>query len=495
MIVRQSFWTTLIKFSGVALGYINLLWLFPAFLQTEEIGLLRVLFSFSSFVAALVPLGSQKATIRFYPYYERLPEKQDFFSSLLLITFFGYLIFFLFFFFGEGVIVSFFEDNSPLFLHYVEWGLPFVFLLAYFRVFDHFSRSILHVTFPNFLRDILIRLFIAFLVPLYAWGFIEQGSLVAIYALLFIIPVIVLVIFLDRKGIRPFLGDPFKLRAQGAIRPILSFGVFAMLTNLGAIMVKNVDMLMISGLLGLEEAGIYSIAFYIGLVSEIPRRSIAQTTTPVLSRAFKKAEWEKIAFLYKNTALHYTLAGGLILIGIWASVDDLFRVIPNGERFAEGKFVILAIGLGKMTDMIAGINGKIIMISRKYRVNLWFTLTLAVLVVVLNYIFINLFGLLGAAIASALSLALFNLLKTVYVYWKFKLHPFSWKILKLFLILCLSYFIGLLIEDLGHPLINIGTRSFLILIVFFPLIYFLKISKEINDLIHKTLKKWPLSRR
>ena len=47
-ILKQSFWSTIVIYFGVLLGFINSIILFPKFLSTEQIGLIRQIISMSS---------------------------------------------------------------------------------------------------------------------------------------------------------------------------------------------------------------------------------------------------------------------------------------------------------------------------------------------------------------------------------------------------------------------------------------------------------------
>jgi O-antigen/teichoic acid export membrane protein len=108
-------------------------------------------------------------------------------------------------------------------------------------------------------------------------------------------------------------------------------------------------------------------------------------------------------------------------------MDEIFEIIPNGERYKSGKIVILLLGLAKLFDMLTSINEYIIAYSKHFRYNLYFLLVLAVVNVVANLTLIPQFELAGAALATLLSVVLFNIFKTYFVYAKFKIHPFQRK--------------------------------------------------------------------
>ncbi|MEO1256010.1 MAG: hypothetical protein AAFY41_14160, partial [Bacteroidota bacterium] len=61
----------------------------------------------------------------------------------------------------------------------------------------------------------------------------------------------------------------------------------------------------------------------------------------------------------------------------------------------------------------------------------------------------------------------------------------------------LLVFIGVLVGSLAyfididiHPVLMIGIRSIVTSVIFIPLIYYFKISEDINKLIHSTFKRF-----
>ena len=57
---------------------------------------------------------------------------------------------------------------------------------------------------------------------------------------------------------------------------------------------------MVTSFLGLSDTGIYTTAFYIGMIIEIPRRAISQISVPFISENIKKKNFSKIEKNYKR---------------------------------------------------------------------------------------------------------------------------------------------------------------------------------------------------
>jgi O-antigen/teichoic acid export membrane protein len=85
-----------------------------------------------------------------------------------------------------------------------------------------------------------------------------------------------------------------------------------------------------------------------------------------------------------------------------------------------------------MVDMVGGLNGTIFSTSRKFKYDLFFSIFLSFTVFGLNYIWIPKYGIGGAAASTGLALIVYNLGRIWYVYYAFKIHPFTKKLFYIF---------------------------------------------------------------
>jgi O-antigen/teichoic acid export membrane protein len=258
----------------------------------------------------------------------------------------------------------------------------------------------------------------------------------------------------------------------------------------GTQIVLQIDSIMVSGQLGLEATGIYTIAFFIGIVIEMPRRSIAQISSALIAQAFEKEDIPAVNKLYKQTAINQMIIGSLLLIGIWANLENLYSFIPNGQLYISGINVVLFIGLGKLSDMAFGTNGEIIVMSKHYKFNVIAVAILAFLTIGLNLILIPKYGIEGAAIASFLAMLIFNISKFLFVWIKFKIQPFSINTLKFLAIVGVVLFGNRLLPPLENVFFDILVRSIAITILFAILTLGLKVSVEVNGLFKKLITKF-----
>ena len=95
----------------------------------------------------------------------------------------------------------------------------------------------------------------------------------------------------------------------------------------------------------------------------------------------------------------------------------------------------------------------------------------------------------GAAIATLIVVTIFNTLKIILVFYKFKIHPFCIKsIWILFLILALHLmFVNVNLDF--HPFVSVSLKSILVGILYLGISYFLGFSNEVNQFLNRLLKK------
>jgi len=488
-IKKQSIQASVILIIGVLLGFILKLYVFPAYLKPSEIGLLTVLLDISNLIAAFVPLGGQPIFIKFLPKYIGHPDKA---SSLrrktYLLTAVGFVLFFVFFFIFKENLIDFYQQKSPLLSKYFLVIVPLVIARVLYLITTAYSKGSKKTVFPFFTQEILVRLLTIIGIVLYGYSVLNLNGLVAVYLGIYFLSGFLVFASIKKMGgweISKVATTLEKLETK----EILTFGAFSILTNVGTFIIRSIDSIMLASIKDLEAAGIYSIAFFIGLFVEIPRRAISQISRPFLADAFNKNKLGNVKDIYQKSALNQLVAGSIIFVGINASLQDLFLIMPNGDVFSVATNVVLLIGLAKLIDMSAGGTAVILSNSPHYKYNFISILILAPLGIATNLVLIPKLGISGAAWASLITISLVNLFRFIVIYWKFKLLPFTVNWLKAFVLLVVSLFIANELPMFANPYFSIVLKSGLLGIFMISMVYFFNISPDLKDLINQKIGK------
>jgi O-antigen/teichoic acid export membrane protein len=489
IIRRQSIKATIFSYLGVAIGYVNIIWILPYCLSTEQIGLLRVLVDAATVFAALAALGMINASQKFYPHFADDDKRhKGFLLASLIIPGIGFALFTVLFFGFRDMLLQPFVKNAPMLVTYSNWLVPLTAILILLTMFETQASNYFRIAIPKLLREILIRLMTAAIVLLFFYKILSFPQLVSAQVLIYGFAagfMIIYLFFIRKKNMEEGISMPEK----SEWKEILTYCLFIIIGGIGSMIAGKIDTVMVSSMLanGLSKNGVYTTALFIATIIEIPGRAIGAIAVPVISSALKENDIPKIGGLYKNSSTIQFTVGLFLFLAIWLNVDNIFGIMPHGAEFAAGKYTILFIGIAKLFDAVTSVNMTILLNSKYYRITLLLILVLGGLTICTNLILIPKFGLTGAAMATAFSILLYQVIATSYLYFKFKILPFSISTLKALgtglLVLAAISFIPLMVN---HYLDTV-LRSLLILILFGSLTWFLKTSEQIN---HTAVMAW-----
>lgn len=489
IVIRKSLLTTFFSYLGIIIGYLNILYFFPKFLSTSQIGLYRLILDIAILLAPFAQSGIMQGVIKFFPLYQQKEKQRDFSTFSLLFTFISILLFSLLYFLLKDWIIDLLFSNKSAEIEGFHTLILFLLItVSLIALFEGFERARLNIVLVNFLRDVYIRLLTAGSVFLYFYKILPFNGL--IYSLLFIYGSAALIL-LVKLAVNQQLSLRGRLSAfkPGELKSIVKYNLFMVISAGSSLVVGKIDSLMVSALEGFGANGIYTTLFYVAVVIEVPKRAIGQIAISLFSKAFAQKKLEEVKSLYAKTSLNQLILGLLIYIGIVTNLHNLFLFIPNGEDYAIGKWVVVIIGASRVIDMAAGANGELIVMSRYFSFNVIAIASLAVLTVLSNYLLIPVYGINGAALASLISMLCFNFVKMLFIYRKYKMQPFSWQTIVVLFIGLAGFAVGWAIPRLEHPFVDLLVRSVAVLIVYSGLVVSTGVSVDINTFLKQSISQ------
>ena len=182
----------------------------------------------------------------------------------------------------------------------------------------------------------------------------------------------------------------FDLLKASLLKQMLNYSSFNILVVLGNMLAQRVDMLLIVPLTKqFGEAAVFGFGFFISEAIDVPRKALGTISSPLISQSLKENNIAHVLEIYRKTALLQLISGAYLLIGVWVCADSLFDMMPqNGDVYRAGKNIILILGIARLIDMATGVNGEIITYSKYYRFNFVSLVVMAILNVVLNFVFV-----------------------------------------------------------------------------------------------------------
>lgn len=502
IVVRQSIKGTLMNYLGVAIGFVTTFFVMTKYLTQEEIGLTRVMADAALLLSGLAALGTNTSALRYYPYFkDKASRDHGFFGWTLIVPLVGFVIFTVLFFVFKDFIISKFSDESPLFVDYMYLVIPMAFFMMYMTVFETNANVLMRIVVPKMVREVGVRLFTLGDYILYITGVISLDGMVIGLCLAYLVATLLNIIYLLCLSKISFKIEPGHI-SKWLRRDFLYYTLFLTVAAVVGNIIPSINTFFISAKMGLAITGIYTIAAYMANLVEMPYRSLSAISRPIISQAMKDNDTQRATMMCKSVSMHQLIAGAFVFFMIWINIDLFFELLPNGEKYVDGKWVFFLLGLAKLVNSSLNISVTVLSYSKWYYLQLIFTAVLTISAIILNNKLIPILGMTGAAWSSIISFSIYYMLLLSLIIWKTKISPFSWKELVVIAVVIIMFVINwLAVEYISKSIIYFNdasivmkiveavVRTGIITIIGLTIIYYTNISKEINEIINKVFKQ------
>ena len=494
VIQRQGIKQTLITFFGIAIGAVNVLFIYPRFLLAEQWGFIQIILSASKIFLPFIMMGSMYMIVRFFPEFK--DEKNGHHGYLPFVLswiFVGFSIFLgLFIFFQEEIFsLSSKEADKQMVAQYGFYLLPILLFLAIGTTLTKYISNFQRIVVPAIFNDIFVKVGLPALCILLGFDIINFENLLQGIGWIYLIIVVALLIYTKNLG-QLYLKPDFSKLTKEKLKPIFIYSGYGLLGGLGTTIIPFIDTIMVGALIDFESSAIYTIPNFISNAIDAPRKALSSIAAPLIAESWKKNDLPHIKMLYQKTSLNQLIVGVLLFLLAWSCIDDIYNLIPAGpkkETYEAGKYVVLILGLSKVLDMATGVNSEIIGYSRYFRFNFYAILILTVFAIISNWLLIPIYGIEGAAMATFLSFGIFNLSKFLFLWFKLNLQPFSIKTIHVLLFGGLAYLAASQIPDSGWIIPNIILKCLVIGIIFGGSMLYFRVSEDISAMVEKFWKE------
>jgi O-antigen/teichoic acid export membrane protein len=492
IVKRQGIKLSIVTYVGVLFGMVNILIIYPACLSPEELGILNFTRETAVMLSVFVFLGTSSLVVKFFPRFESVDKNHNgFLFFLFALLGFGILVMTVSWFILKDRILEEYllKPNAELYIKFIPFILPFAILIAISSLLSYYISNFRRIVVPAIFNEFYYKIGIAILAVCYFHGLLSFDFLFWGLLIIYISILISLLIYLNDLGQLSLKPDS-RLLKKPLLKEMGEFSLFGFLATFGSVFTTEfLSVFLVGTLTNLTSTGIFTIANFIANFIDVPRRAISGIANPLLSEQWQKNKLEDIHDLYKKSALNQLIAGIWMLLAIWISIDALFELMPKGELYQSGKYVILVLGFSKLINMGTGLSDEVVGYSPFYRYNLLFSISTSVVHTLGNYFLIKEFGIIGAAFASVISQTILNTLKFFTIKFKTGMQPFSWSNLYVILIAISSFTAVSLIPASGYALIDIILKSGLFSILFGGQILYFHISPDVNSVTWHILKR------
>jgi len=177
-----------------------------------------------------------------------------------------------------------------------------------------------------------------------------------------------------------------------------------------------------------EQVGIYYVGLRVAVLLSLFLTAFSTIFAPIMAELHARHERERLGSLLKTvTRWGFSLCLPVFLL-LFLFSEEVMRLF--GPEFASGAVILQILALSQLFNVATGSVGWLLTMSGHPRFNLLNALLIFGLSLTLALLLIPRYGVLGAAIGSAASVSLVNLLRLVEVYALLGIHPYSLSYLK-----------------------------------------------------------------
>lgn len=460
------------------IGFISLLFIQPNLLKPDELGLTRIIVAAASLIATILPLGISGVTTRFFPFF-RNKEKghYGYFGFMLLFPVLGTLVCgFLIIAFKNTVINQYIEQSS-LFTQFYDLLLPFSVIISLNMILNAYCASLFKTAIISFFEGIFTRILFIVLMVVYYFRWIGLTQFVYLFMLIYLLQLLSMFIYIYSID-RPSLKVDLKFLQSVGLPRLLQFGIVLTVSNFSSIGLKHLDTLILGRYMSLDYVGIFAVSAYIAMIIEIPLTSLEKITHAKVAQGWANNDIDSIKKIYYQSIKYLLLAGGLLLIGIITNIHDLLKLLP--EVYQPGATVVIITSIGSFLNIATGVNTSILFTSEKYIYGTYLMIMLFILSLTLNIIFIPLYGIEGAAIATLIASGIYNTLKYLIIWKNFKMQPYDTSSLKILSVIAITFLLVYMLPGVSNnEFISITIRAIITCTIYIGSAHYLKLAPEL----------------
>jgi len=482
IVLKQSFKNTISTYVGFGVGAINTLFLYTNFLTDDYYGLVAFLLSAANIMMPFMAFGVHNAIVKYYSSFKTKTSINSFLTLMLFLPLVFIVPTMAIGFASYTTIGELLSMENTIAGDYVWHIFVLAIAMAYFEIFYSWSKVQMRTVFGNVMKEIFHRVCIMILLFSVYLNWLSVDQFILALVVVYVLRMVIMKLY--AYSIR----YP-RLRFQKIenLSSILKYSGLMIIAGSIAMLILDIDKFMIGLMLEhIEQVAYYSVAIFIATVIAVPQRAMHQIMLPLTAKYLNDNNSAALEDLYKRSSISLLAISGLIFLLIVLNINQLYEILP--KEFTGGLFVVLIVSLAKLFDNSLGNNNAILFNSEYYKMVLLFGVLLAVLAIILNFIFIPIYGIDGSAFATFLAVFIYNTVKLVFVRYKLHMQPFSWSSLKIVLLLIVFIALFFFWDFSFHPIINIVLKSILVGFIYVLLVYKLNISEDISEQIKKHLK-------
>lgn len=392
----------------------------------EKYGIFTLAIAFFSIFRIINLLGLTSGITRYAAYYKARKDKEKIkrvlHFSIILVLIFSFFLSFLLFLFSEYFSLKIFK-NSEL-VHVFKLLAPFLSFVCLIFIFNSFFIGLKRIEYVTFYDQILSNLLkLVLLVILYFYGLKLKGVVLSWT----IPPVIVTFIYLWIINKKNYL-KPINFKFKNIEKELIRFSVPIIFTSFLGIVMGKIDRIILGYYLDEKWVGIYSAMFSIALFLTIASQGLRTLFLPVITELYAIKKSEEIERIYK-TVCRWLFYINFPIFLLLISLSKQIIKYSFGIEFIPGYKSLIILSIGYFIFPFTKFGNSMLLMIKKTKYIMINSYIVALLNIILNIMLIPIFGIIGASLATTISLILNFSLVIFEVSGFFGYTPFSGKVI------------------------------------------------------------------
>lgn len=281
------------------------------------------------------------------------------------------------------------------------------------------------------------------------------------------------------------------LKPDYVIKELVMYSLPLLFVGFLQYFLSNTDTLMLGYFGTSSDVGVYRAASQLPMVMVLFLFASNSVYAPLAADLYHKQETERLASIFKATTKWISYIVVPLFIIIIFSARDLMLIF--GEEYVESGYRILIIlAFGQLISCVTGGVLFTLIMTGKQHIEFYYEIALVILNIALNVLLIPKYGVIGAAIASSASSIAINVVRSMAVYFIYKMHPFFQGTAKYYF---LSFLVSILLSGIHVVLpskLQCPMNITVVCVVFGT--FYMMMKKSSEDLILVNLVKAKISR-
>lgn len=250
-----------------------------------------------------------------------------------------------------------------------------------------------------------------------------------------------------------------------------------------------IDIIIIMSLWGTDAVGFFSLGFVVSGLVQAPQRGAVAASIPVLSKAWKDKDYEKINLMYQRSGINLLIASLGIFLLVWLNYGDAVHTFKLKPAYLQSQWIFFFLGLARVVDLGTGVNSQIIGTSTFWRFEFISGMVLLTLAVPLNYFLVKHYGIIGAGYSTLISYSIYNTIRIIFLQRKFNMHPFSMKTVYAIILAVISYIICYYAFQSLHGFWAMVLRSIVFIALYGGSIIYLDLTPDVLPVLGNLKKR------